>query len=40
MMHRLTDRFARSPGTLIEDVLGAAALIVTLYAGLHLPGLV
>ncbi len=39
MIHRLNDRFTRSPGTLIEDFLGAAALIVTLYVGLHLPTL-
>lgn len=39
MMTKLTDRFARSPGTLIADFLGGGALVVTLYVGLHLPGL-
>tara|TARA_R110002020_G_scaffold52195_1_gene146992 strand:+ start:575 stop:703 length:129 start_codon:yes stop_codon:yes gene_type:complete len=31
---------ARSHDTLLQDAVGAAALIVMLVAGLHLPGLV
>lgn len=31
---------ARSQGTLAQDAIGAAALIVMLVAGLHLPGIV
>lgn len=31
---------ARSPETLLQDALGAAALLVMLMVGLHLPGLV
>jgi hypothetical protein len=30
----------RSQDTLVEDAAGAAALVVMLVAGLHLPGLV
>ncbi|WP_268876830.1 hypothetical protein [Litorivita pollutaquae] len=31
---------ARSPETLLQDAIGAAALMVMLLVGLHLPGLV
>lgn len=31
---------ARSQTTLLQDAAGAAALMVMLFAGLHLPGLI
>ena len=40
MTRRLVQSFARSPGTLIEDFAGGAALVVLLVTALNLPGLV
>lgn len=39
-MSDLKSAFARSSETLLGDFFGAAALIVMLVVGLHLPGLV
>lgn len=37
MFTDLKDLIARSQATLVQDALGAAALMVILLAGLHLP---
>ncbi|TCP40955.1 hypothetical protein [Rhodovulum marinum] len=39
MISELTDALSRTRATLWQDALGAAALMVTLFAGLHLPAL-
>lgn len=40
MFTDLKDLIARTEATLLSDALGAAALMVILVAGLHLPALV
>lgn len=40
MFTDLKELFARSDVTLLQDALGAMALMVILVAGLHLPALV
>lgn len=39
MMSELTNVLSRTRATLWQDALGAAALMVALFAGLHLPAL-
>jgi hypothetical protein len=39
MLTELKSVIERSSATLLQDALGAAALMVMLLAGLHLPGL-
>ncbi len=38
-MAEIKDALTRSPVTLAQDFLGAAALVVSLVIALHLPGL-
>lgn len=40
MMTELKEAFVRSSETLVQDFAGAAALVVILVVGLHLPGLI
>lgn len=40
MLNDLKDVVNRSSATLLQDAAGAAALVVMLLVGLHLPGLV
>lgn len=40
MMSDLKDVISRNQATLLQDAAGAAALVVMLIVGLHLPGLV
>lgn len=39
MIRQITALARQSRGTLIEDALGVAALMVLLFGALHLPGL-
>ena len=39
MLHELKDILARSQATLLQDMVGAAALVVMLVVVLNLPGL-
>ena len=39
MLHQIKTTAIRSRDTLMGDLIGGAALMVTLLAGLHLPGL-
>ncbi len=38
MLDDLKTAFSRTPTTLAQDIVGGAALMVILVAGLHLPG--
>lgn len=38
MMTDIKTAFRRTQATLLQDVIGAGALVVMLIAGLHLPG--
>lgn len=40
MIEQIRNTFQHSPTTLLQDAVGAAALIVMLVVALHLPGLV
>jgi hypothetical protein len=40
MMTQIKTTFRRSQSTLLQDALGAAALVIMLVVALHLPGLV
>lgn len=39
-LRQIKDAAARADATLLQDALGAAALLVMLVAGLHLPHLI
>jgi hypothetical protein len=39
-MKQITEIIKRSPTTILEDAVGAVALVVMLVAGLSLPGLI
>ncbi|GGH18967.1 hypothetical protein SAMN05444007_101165 [Cribrihabitans marinus] len=39
MLTQIKSVLSRSQGTLVQDALGAASLVVMLVAALHLPGL-
>lgn len=40
MMTQIKTSFRRTQGTLVQDALGVAALMVMLVVALHIPGLV
>ena len=39
MIEQITNLVRRSSGTLVEDLIGVAALTILLLGALHLPGL-
>lgn len=40
MLNQIRNVYHRSQDTLVQDVLGAAALVVMLLVALHMPGLI
>jgi len=40
MLHEIKSVLARSSTTILQDLAGGIGLMVVLFAGLHLPGLV